>query len=592
MPQFVYVSIKIDGQELAQVTSFHLSQRIYQHHSFRVICPYEALDGPGSTILHSSKNSIGSTISIKTEDEQHNIGLNFSGVITQVEGARQPGELGNVIISGYSATICMENGPHCQSWEEKTVSDIASDIVAKVPQNLLNAQVNATYDEILPYTVQYGETGWEFLCRLCATFGEWLYYDGEKLVIGPPKGKGGGSKKTCQLESFNLALQLRPLNFDIKGYDYINADSYNGSSGSYSGSGGLSEWGDILRQKSMHFYGNNPSKQWNGQFLSSMKQLNDYTKARTWSQSSNMVRLSGASDHPELQVGSVAHFEGNDSDGTGSWESLGDYTVISVDHYCDGHGGYSNSFTAIPASNKMPPIATWHEAHCETQSALVTDNNDSGGLGRVRVRFYWMESNEKSPWLRITSMHGGGGKGSFFIPEIGEEVLVGFEDSNPEKPFIIGSVYNGKAKADFSNDKNDLKIIRTRSGNRIIMNDKDGSLNLVDQKDNKIQLDGSGNINVSSSESIVLSCGNSMVSLKKDGTIEISGKNITIKADEKAKMTSGQASFSADSQGNAKVEGMTASVSGDTTAEVKGGAQTNVSASGEVAIKGAMIMLN
>jgi len=78
----------------------------------------------------------------------------------------------------------------------------------------------------------------------------------------------------------------------------------------------------------------------------------------------------------------------------------------------------------VPASVKAPPVQSFVEPCCETQSALVTDNYDSRGLGRIRVKFHWMNGNEKSPWLRVTTPHAGDGKGLFVMPEIGEEVIV------------------------------------------------------------------------------------------------------------------------------------------------------------------------
>jgi phage gp45-like len=81
--------------------------------------------------------------------------------------------------------------------------------------------------------------------------------------------------------------------------------------------------------------------------------------------------------------------------------------------------------------------------------------------------------------------------------------------------------------------------------------------------------------------------------MKKDGTINITGKKITVNADEKATMVSKQASFTAEGNGgDAKMEGMNAKVNGSVGVKVAGGASTDISASGQVAVKGAMIMLN
>ena len=194
------------------------------------------------------------------------------------------------------------------------------------------------------------------------------------------------------------------------------------------------------------------------------------------------------------------------------------------------------------------------------------------------------------------------------MPEIGEEVIVGFEGDSPVKPYIIGTVYHGKAKTTFGNSGNDVKALQTRSGNFLIMNDNAGSVHVADAKGNDMLIDGSGNVKITASESIVLTCGNAKIEMKKDGTININGKQITTTATDKATMTSGQASFTADGQQNeADMAGTTASVSGTQQTNVKG-MKTTVSADTEldltanaevsiqgqamVAVKGAMITLN
>lgn len=66
------------------------------------------------------------------------------------------------------------------------------------------------------------------------------------------------------------------------------------------------------------------------------------------------------------------------------------------------------------------------------------DNNEPMGMGRVRVQFPWQEEkNQITPWIRLIQPHSGAGKGFHFIPEIGEEVLVGHESQNAEKPFVF-----------------------------------------------------------------------------------------------------------------------------------------------------------
>lgn len=591
MAQFVNAVISIEGRSIKQFSSLFLSQTIFDHHNFRLICPSEAIDNSSDKIFNASQNLIGGSISIKIEAVTGGGVLQFNGVVTQIEASRHNGHAGDIIIAGYSPTILLDSGPHCRTWEKKAVKNIAQDVLSYFPQNLLQPKISPIYSETLSYMVQYRETAWQFLSRLAATYGEWLFYDGQKLVFGNPQGDKTELSFGVNLHDFNMAMQVRPAAFKMMAYDYMNHEVYDGTPNDIPNKAGLNDFGKHAFQKSEKFYGTRP-KQWHNQFLTNKKQLDDYITTRAAMQSSNLVRFNGQSGHPGVQVGSTVAVQGHNVFSKKD-ESFGDYNVISVNHQCDGEGNYSNQFIAIPSSIKMPPVTGAEEPRCETQSALVTDNHDPKGLGRIRVKFHWMSDTEKSPWLRMTSMHGGDGKGMFFIPEIGEEVIVGFEGDSPSKPFVIGTVYHAKAKTDFSNKDNDIKAIQTRSGNKVVMNDKEGSLFFEDKDGNSIKMDGEGNIKVLANKSIELTCGESKIEMKEDGTINITGKKVTIDAQEKAEMVSKQASFAADGNGGeAKMAGMKANISGSTEVKVAGGAKTDISASGQVAVKGAMIMLN
>ncbi|HXB07030.1 MAG TPA: type VI secretion system Vgr family protein [Puia sp.] len=606
MPQIINFSVEIEGTSIEYFSSFELSQGIYEHHFFRMAVPAEAIDGR-SGVFHTSKNLIGSTITIKVQPmEMENVKLQFVGVIAQVEIARHGGHSGDLVISGYSPTIMLDNGPHCKAWENMDLRSIVNHVLTHFPQNLLKPKVGPAHSGSLPYVVQYKESAWQFLCRLGATFGEWFYYDGEKLIMASPQGEKQSLRFGYNLHSFNMSLQVRPPGFTLVGHDYTSNEVYKSTPRNVSGDAGLNDLGKTAYSKSQQFYGVQP-KDWHGLTVSDQKSLDDRAKARSAMEGSNLVRFNGTSDHPALRPGSIVSVDGSSVFDDGS-ESYGDFTVISVHHHFDAQGNYSNDFVAIPASVKMPPVELHDNTRCETQSGEVTDNNDPDKMGRVRVRLRWMTNSERTPWVRIASPHGGNGKGMYFVPEVGEEVMVGFEGDSPDNPFIIGMVWNGKNTVPFGNEGNDVKALQTKSGNFMIMNDKEGSVHVADAKGNDVLIDGSGNIKITGSESIVLTSGDSSISLKKDGTIEITGKNIKITADEKATMASGQASFKADGQSNeadmagmtvkikgeqeVDVEGLQTSIKASTKVEINGQAQVNIGSSAMVAVKGAMIMLN
>jgi uncharacterized protein involved in type VI secretion and phage assembly len=219
-------------------------------------------------------------------------------------------------------------------------------------------------------------------------------------------------------------------------------------------------------------------------------------------------------------------------------QSLGEYRIISIDHCWDGIGNYANEFVAIPASVKVPPITPVPQPCYEKQHAVVVENHDVYGLGRIRVRFLWMDETQECPWIRVVSQYAGKGKGLYMLPEIGEEVIVDFMGGDATQPYVIGTVHNGKATTKFGNAGNDIKAIQTRSGIKVIMNDKEGSLSLEDKNGNGVQMDGDGTVTMKSKDKIVLACGESKVELNKDGTLEINGRTIKMDATEEVRINS------------------------------------------------------
>ncbi len=108
---------------------------------------------------------------------------------------------------------------------------------------------------------------------------------------------------------------------------------------------------------------------------------------------------------------------------------------------------------------------------------IVTSNQDSEGLGRVKVKFPWrgeeIEEKDESYWARVTSLMAGNDRGMHFLPEVDDEVLVAFEHGDVNHAYVIGALWNSKDKTpEVNNDgKNNIRKIKSRSGHEIIFND-------------------------------------------------------------------------------------------------------------------------
>ncbi len=139
------------------------------------------------------------------------------------------------------------------------------------------------------------------------------------------------------------------------------------------------------------------------------------------------------------------------------------------------------------------------------------------GMGRIRVQFPWQEDkNQMTPWIRLIQPHSGAGKGFHFIPEIGEEVLVGFEGGNAEKPFVMGTHYNGSETSGYATSDNSIKAIHTRSGH-IVKFTEDESIIITDKSGNIIEFDTVGsNITVTAPETMTFNCKNMNISVSEN----------------------------------------------------------------------------
>ena len=180
---------------------------------------------------------------------------------------------------------------------------------------------------------------------------------------------------------------------------------------------------------------------------------------------------------------------------------------------------------------------------------LVTDNRDPDGLGRVRVQRAW-QAQGSSFWARTAAPMAGGGYGAWFLPEVGDEVLVGAEHGDPALLYVLGMLWNGKAKPPAANGdgKNNLRLIKSRSGHQLLFDDTEGThvleLKLADGKKVTLDKDGvaiddaAGNtITIKSKGSEIaiaskakLSLKSTQVAIEAEGTLEIkSGGTLTLK---------------------------------------------------------------
>lgn len=170
---------------------------------------------------------------------------------------------------------------------------------------------------------------------------------------------------------------------------------------------------------------------------------------------------------------------------------------------------------------------------------IVTNNQDPENLGRVKVKFPWLSDADESTWARVATSMAGKERGTYFLPEVDDEVLVAFEQGDLRFPYILGGLWNGKDKPPINNadGKNNLRLIQSRSGHTIKLNDESGkeSIEITDKEgNNKVVIDKAQNtITITTKKDIVLSA--------PQGTIKLDAQKLEIKSSADTKLESGAA---------------------------------------------------
>jgi uncharacterized protein involved in type VI secretion and phage assembly len=113
-------------------------------------------------------------------------------------------------------------------------------------------------------------------------------------------------------------------------------------------------------------------------------------------------------------------------------------------------------------------------------TAVVTANDDPEKRARVKLKYPWAEELGDSDWVRVATIGAGPGYGVYFVPEVGDEVLVTFVDADLARPFVIGALWNGRDNPPSGSEPQPaLKQIVTKGGNSFILSDEEGKGGIV-----------------------------------------------------------------------------------------------------------------
>jgi type VI secretion system secreted protein VgrG len=503
----IKIDISIEGTPITHFSSFNLDQRFNEHHTFQLRFNHDQIENTNKITLERSKDFIGKNLTVqfgRGEDYEHQ----FIGKITRVEIAQSHGFQGDIVVSGFSPSILIDRGPDLGSYLNKDLKTIVEKATADAPQNDLSMNIAPAYTSPIDYIIQYRESDFEFINRLSAEYHEWFYYDGVKLNFGKPAKLDEATLIYGRdLHSLQYGMQIAPLNYQKFSYhsqqDELLSSQPSGNSG---GSPDLSHAIDASNQVYSKRY-NEPLEV----RVNSQKEIDTFVNDEHKAIVSELLNIMGNGDNPRVKLGSIVSISTSMRGITGfEVQDFGKFLVTAVYHQLDGVGHYQNTFEGVSADSEKLSVKQAQKPSPDMQLAIVTDNEDPQKNGRIKVQFKWKcTSNDVTEWLRVVAPDAGSSdkvnknRGFVFIPEVGDQVLVAFEEGNVARPIVIGSMFSGKSGTG-GGSSNNVKALTTRSGNTIILNDNDGSVNVKDPSGNVITLHGNGQVTLTAPNSFTI----------------------------------------------------------------------------------------
>jgi uncharacterized protein involved in type VI secretion and phage assembly len=527
--------VSVDG-DATDFVSLSLEQSFGEHHRFRIVTDYDALKNDFLSNPLKQIALIGKKVLIELQQgNDSDSAYEFAGVIDNIVHEGRDGKHGFIVIEGASPTVLLERGKRLDIFTDMTLDRVFSEVTDGVADGAVYLSNHPAYTGKVPFLMQYRESDWEFLQRLSALSGETLFYTGREVVFGTYK-DWSPAEVMYDREISDIRFGFRLLPNHLVNYLYLPGRDDTLEQESPRNIENSNEYLNAVAERSTDLIRTRPPRLPVDFPMEDKGALDDRVKRQKTATASQTIYIQGVSKTCAPLIGRLLKISvpENISDAG----ELGTYRVMKVKHVIDQNHRYRCEFEGIPANLKYFPTPELKMPVASSVLGKVIWNNDPDGLGRVRVEFPFARDRQNYTWLRVMSPDAGGlletgnsakgvvaeNRGMLFVPEVGDQVMVGFEFGDPNRPYVMGSMFHGKNTTG-GGEENHIKSITTRSGHTLEFEDNEASLGITlkDINGNEIHLDSKGkNIEITAPE-----------------TINLNAKNINFNADENISMTSG-----------------------------------------------------
>jgi phage protein D len=547
-------------------------------------------------LLDGNTYVVGNEIEVSFPDPSDSQVKVFTGEIVSVSAEQQPDRFDGceLVVTALDLSHRMGHETKVRTFQKQKYADIVRKIAG---EHGLQAEVDDTvvkFDYLIQTTTNYA-----FLDEIAFRTGFLWRVDGKKLLF----------KKRSTIKSVEITYgnQIRRLKarftaaneataVNVQSWDPLSKKVVIGKSSvsnlrSQGASGGDSTLGDNGRSKAKTFSGALGSGSIVAVSSDEATQIAEALGARV-ATADLEIKCEVLGD-PRIKAGTTVTIKGA---GT---KLSGDYYATRVEHHFGRDGDMTTTFsTGGTGSDSIVGLLGGGAERISPFGRLgltigiVTNNKDPDGVGRVRVKFPALSESEESWWARVVTPGGGNQAGLMFMPQIDDEVLVGFEHGDMRRAFVLGGLWGSKAKPPTAAETflAQNKVVewglRTAAGATLAFRGGDQPADKhykVALPDGTTQYMGSDKTEIIAiNKSIELKSGQASILITDKGDIQIKGMNVTVEGTQAVKVNG----LTIEQKAKTKF-----AAEGSAALELKGGATASLEASGITQIKGSLVKI-
>ncbi|HET6703487.1 VgrG-related protein [Amycolatopsis sp.] len=559
---------------------------------------------PGGVVLDKGKFKVGAKVKLKvqTSDPEKPQDL-VSGEVTAVAiDLDRHGTFTEV--RGYDHAHRLFRGRRVAAYPNMTIADVVRKVTqrANIPAGKID-NVKGFGGRPNTQLSQDNVSDWEFLSRLAEAVGAQIAVRDGKLNFELPEKPSGAPSTTTKatadplvLEAHRTLIALRASvtaaeqvpEVRVNGWDYENKQPVTATATPKNAGtevAGVDPVALAGKFASPPFLDAAAPRRAQGEADATAKALADRL-------GSACTELDGvAKGNPKLRAGAAVTLTGVGSPFSGK------YTLTSTRHLFNADVGYTTEFTVSGRQERslygLVAGGTKNASWAGVVPAVVSDLKDPAKLGRVKLTFPWLDKDFASTWARTVQPGAGKDRGAVVLPEVGDEVLVGFEHGDFEAPYVLGGLYNNKDATpskftkpvvDANSGEVALRGFVSRKGHKLEFAEDDGIILSsgdakfvvkIDQKNQVIEVTSGKSVTVKAKNGVSIDAGT--------GPLELKGQKVSVKSQTDASIEA-SAQLKLSGTAGAKLEGATVSVAGQ--------GQTELTASGVVTVRGSVVKIN